>query len=155
MSEHPRDLTHLERRKLGFLVSTYQTVYDCWRYDVMSQSDDFEEAADKAGWHFDWTPVIRECFPDVLVIMDGQDRRKRLFPVYAVIPGAGEWFEIHSNPDQLELLKGVAVLPSRDGDGDGSPLDQLRMMITSLPTDRRGEAEKHLRALRRIIAPSH
>jgi hypothetical protein len=153
VSEHARDLTFTERKKLGYLVSVYQTVYDCWTYSKSQQFDDFESAADEAGWIFDWTPVIRECFPDVLVVMSGSDRRIRQFPVFVVVPGAGEWFEIHSNPEQLEQLRAVAVLPSRDGSGFGNPLEELRKMISSLPTDRRGEAEKHRRALERIITP--
>jgi hypothetical protein len=153
MHEHPRELSYIERRKLGLLISAYLAVYDSWTFHKSDEPDDFEEAVDKTGWYFDWTPVIRECFPDVLVVMSSSDRRIRQFPVYAVVPGAGEWFEIHSNPKQLEDLRAVAVLPSRDGDGSGNPLDDLGKMISTIPTDRRGEAEKHLRALRRIITP--
>jgi len=153
MSEHSRDLSHKERVKLGYLVDVYQTVYDCWTFSKSQQFDDFESAADEAGWFFDRTPVIRECFPEIVIVMSGQDRRIRQFPVFVVIPGAGEWFEIHSNPDQLEQLRSVAVSASRDGSGFGNPLEELRTMIQSVPADRRGEAEKHRRALERIITP--
>jgi len=153
MGGYPRDLTHSERAKLGYLIDVFQTVYDCWTFNKSKEFDDIESAADEADWFFDWTPVIRECFPEILIVMSGSDRRIRQFPVYVVVPGAGEWFEFHSNPNQLEQLRSVAVLASRDGSGFGNPLEELRKMIQSVPADRRGEAEKHRRALERIITP--
>jgi hypothetical protein len=153
MTVTPREMTLTERRKLGYLVDVYQTVYDCWSFNKTDDAEDFESQADQAEWFYDWTPVIRECFPDVLIVMSGSDRRIRQFPVYAVVPGAGEWFEIHSNPEQLEFIRLAAVPSAGDGGGSGNPLDELRKMISSVPADRRGEAEKHLRALVRIITP--
>lgn len=153
MSERRSELTLTEKKKLGFLLDCYVAVYDAWRHHVDDQHDDFESQADKAGWRFDWSAVIRECHPHVLVVMSGEGRNQQHFPTYAVIPGAGEWFELHSNPERLELLRSSAVANAVEGDGP-SPLEELGHMITTLPNERRGEAFKHLNALRRIMKPA-
>jgi len=151
--EHQDALSLKEKQKLRYLLDCYLALYDSWVHHKSDHSESLEELADEAGWWFDWEPVIRECMPDVLVIMSGDRRSVPRFPSYAAVPRVGEWFEIGSNPPQLEALRLVAV--PVDGDiNTVTVLESLRRDVVNLPADRRGDAMKHYNALRRIITPT-
>jgi hypothetical protein len=99
-----RVITYEERRKLYGLMITYLTVQETWYYHKDLDYGSLVANADKSGWWFDWEPIVRACFPEVLVVMSGERREERRFPVYAVVPRVGEWIELSSNPKQLAAL---------------------------------------------------
>jgi Zn-finger domain-containing protein len=153
MEDTPRVYTFQERRKLNALVSTYRTIQDTWYFHKDLDYDSLEEQVDVPGWWFDWEPVVRECFPEVLVVMSGDRREERRFPVYVVVPRVGDWIELSSNPEQLAALAESLESPSSHGQVMMEVLDELRKMSHSLPSERVGEAMKHLNAFGRIIKP--
>lgn len=148
-----RTLSYTERRKVYNLIQTYLTVQDTWYFHKSLSYGSLEQDADKSGWYFDWEPIVRECFPEVLVVMSGERREERRFPAYVVVPRVGEWIELSSNPDQLaETAKDVE--PSfRVGETMMDGIKSLRKMSPLLPAERVGEAMKHLNALQRLIKP--
>jgi len=149
----PRTLNYTERQKVYRLIQTYLAVQDTWYYHKSLSFGSLEEDADKSGWFFDWDAVIRECFPEVLVVMSGERREERRFPAYVVVPRVGEWIELSSDPDLLaETAKDVE--PSfRVGESMMEGLRSLRKMGPQLPAERVGEVMKHLNALERLIKP--
>jgi len=148
----PRLMTPREKIKLRYLLETCLAIYDSLQFHKGADEGEFWLTVDKAGWAFDWDQVIREVSPEVLIIMSGDRRDPSRHPVYAVIPGAGEWFEIDANT-VVELTEDVA--PQGRGTNDFDQIVELiRKMIQDGPTDRTGEALKHLNALKRIIRPT-
>jgi len=145
--------TYQEQRKLYGLVSTYLVVQETWYYHKALDYGTLEENADKTGWWFDWEPVIREASPEVLIVMSGDRREERRFPVYAVVPRVGDWIELSSNPQQLAVLAKDIEPSSSDGQRMMDALNELRRMTHSLPSERVGEVMKHLNAISRIIKP--
>jgi len=145
--------TYQERRKLYGLVITYLTVLETWYYHKGLDYGTLEGNADKSGWWFDWEPVTRDCFPEVLVVMSGDRRDERRYPVYAVVPRAGDWIELPSNPEQLAALAKDIEPSSSIGQQMMELLKELRQMSQSLPIERVGEAMKHLNVLQRLIKP--
>jgi len=153
VGDTPRTLSFTERRKVYGLIQTYLTVQDTWYYHKSLSFGSLEEDADKSGWYFDWEPVVRECFPEVLVVMSGERREERRFPAYVVMPRIDEWIELSSNPDQLAETAEAIKPSSRVGESMMEGIKSLRKMSTSVPADRVGEVMKHLNALERLIKP--
>lgn len=148
-------MTRQESEKLRHLLLTYLLVYDTWKYhDGPGKPESLIEQADQSGWIFDWEPVLRYCSPELYVVWSADRRDSSRFPSYVVVPGAGEWFELHSDPEQLEWLLSDAVPIGGDAEVVESTLETLRKTSTSLPTERRGEAMKHLNAWWRIVKPT-
>lgn len=154
MSTATHSLTYRESRKLHNLIITYLAIQDTWYYHKDLNYDTLEGAADKSGWWFDWEPVVRECWPEVLVVMSGDRREERRFPVYAVVPRIGEWIELFSNPKQLTALAEDVEPQTSLGQQMMELLNELRRMSPSLSTERVGEVMKHLNALQRLIGPT-
>lgn len=153
MSDDLHAISHQERRKLVRLVNTYLAIMETWYFHKNMSYGSLEADADKSGWWFDWDPVIRDCFPEVLVVMSGDRREERRFPAYAVIPRASDWIELPSNPTQLETLARDIEPESSSGDQMMKLIEELRLLTPTLPTERVGEVMKHLNALKRVIQP--
>jgi len=149
----PRTLSFTEQRKVYRLIQTYLTVQDTWYYHKNLDYGTLEQNADKSGWYFDWEPVVRDCFPEVLVVMSGERREERRFPAYVVVPRVGDWIELPSNPDRLAEVAKDFEPSSRVGEEMMIDLGSLRKMGPSLPPERVGEVMKHLNALERLIKP--
>lgn len=112
---------------------------------------DLVSAADTADWYFDWDPVIRQCAPEVLIVMSGSRQSTDRIPTYAVVPRTGLTIKLSTDRGYLEQLSHGAILDAEEFD---HILNKLKEMISHLPEVRVGEAMKHLNALRRIIKPT-
>lgn len=146
-------ITYNERRKLHRLMCVYQAVQATWYFHKSVSYGSLEADADKSGWYFDWDPIVRECFPEILVVMSGDRREERRFPAYAVAPRSGDWFELQSDPKQVEALLQAVEPTDQHIEQMMLMLAELKLMSHSLPAERTGEAMKHLNALTRLIKP--
>lgn len=154
MATATHSLTHRERTKVYGLISTYLSIQETWYYHKALEFETLEGTADKSGWWFDWEPVIRECYPEVLIVMSGDRREERRFPVYVVVPRIGEWIELSSNPKQLAAQAEDVEPQTSHGQQMMDLLVELRQMSSSLPVERVGEVMKNLNALQRLIKPT-
>jgi hypothetical protein len=135
------------------LIQTYLSVQDTWYYHKALSYGSLEADADKSGWYFDWEPVVRECFPEVLVVMSGERREERRFPAYVVVPRVGDWIELPSNPKQLAVVAEEMRPSPRVGEAMMEGLRSLRKMAQSLPAERIDDVMKHINAIQRAIKP--
>jgi hypothetical protein len=145
-------MTEREKVKFRYVLDTCLAIYDALQFHKCSGEEEFWQSVDKAGWAFDWDQVVRTVSPEILIVMSGDRRDPSRHPVYLVVPGAGEWFEIDAHTVE-ELLRDVVPFDRGVTDFDQS-VELIRKMIQDGPTDRTGEAMKHLNALKRIIRPT-
>jgi hypothetical protein len=94
---------------------------------------------------FDWGPVRRYLEPDIQLVFVSQDRASH--PVYAIVPFQRAVVE-------LDVHATVGVQQADESELLARYLKEIESLMPSVPTDRRGEAFKHLRSLTRIIRPA-
>jgi hypothetical protein len=127
------------------------TIDDVFKYHD-DDADQFNQPA-KEGFWFDWDKLVSQCMPDVGIVLSASRRTAQVeytYPVYAVIFRTGDWFQL-STDEQMEEVLRLAEVDDRGIAAEAA--DVLRQIVLSVPSDRRGEAMKHLEALNRILKP--
>lgn len=94
---------------------------------------------------FDWGPVRRYLEPDIQLVFVSQDRASH--PVYAIVPHQRAVVE-------LDVHATVGIEQADTSEQLARYLKEIESLMPSVPTDRQGEAYKHLRSLIRIIKPA-
>jgi hypothetical protein len=144
-------LTPRERDKLRLIVNARQTVDDVFQY--YTHGDDQFDRPELEGFWFDWDKLVSQCMPDVGVVLSASRRTAQVeyvYPVFAVIFRTGDWFQLSTDEQMKSVLRHAEV---DDRGIAAEAVDTLRQIILTVPSDRRGEAMKHLEALQRIIKP--
>lgn len=144
-------LTSREKDKLRLIVNARMTIDDVFKYHD-DDADQFNQPA-KEGFWFDWDKLVSQCMPDVGIVLSASRRTAQVeytYPVYAVIFRTGDWFQL-STDEQMEEVLRLAEVDDRGIAAEAA--DVLRQIVLSVPSDRRGEAMKHLEALNRILKP--
>lgn len=144
-------LTPRECEKLRFLVNARRTIEDVFKWHV-NEADQFNRPGKENFW-FDWDKISSQCLPEVGVILSASRRTAQVeytYPVYAVIFRTGDWFQLTTDAQMDNVLQ-LAVVDDRGIVKEAT--DVIRHIVLNVPSDRRGEAMKHLEALTRILKP--
>jgi len=97
----------------------------------------------------DWRSVVNFCAPDVLVVLTHDKSGKEFedFPLYAVLPRSGQYFE-------LKPEMSVSIEESEDGKPEFDVVGTLNSLLSYVETIDGGKKEnamKQLHILKRIL----
>lgn len=142
------DLTQAEKSKLTWLQGVYKgldTLQKLWRADASE--------ALMEGYQLTRTVNLNQvqqyCSPEVLVIIADDETRKNFFafPLYAVLPRIGTAISVR------DLLNPTATEDEQTSFGVEDALQLLEARSSDMVDDRRENALKHLRVLKRLYKP--
>lgn len=138
-----------EYSKLRRLYDTIHLVDQAYRDFKEGFHMEALEQGVKVEFTFDWRNVVRQCAPDVLVILAEDPTRETFqqFPLYAVLPSSGQFI----------LLTEWAPLSIEDDDDATAEVDvsgalnRLLTYASSLDGGKRENAMKMISTLQRIL----
>lgn len=143
-----KDLTQTEKSKLSWLLGVYKgldSLQKLWRSDA--------NEALMEGYQLTRTVNLNQvqqyCFPEVLVIIAEDETRREFysFPLYVVIPRIGTAFSVKN------MLSPLATEDEQTSFGVEAALQLLEAKSSDMVDDRRENALKHLRVLKRLYKP--